>query len=173
MSLTLIVGCMFSGKSTEILRRVRRHMAIGNTVAIINSAKDTRCDDEVLCTHDKNAIPCTKTNDISTIADMNTDVIAIDEGQFFTGLRDTVENLLAKNKHVIVGGLDGDFRQMPFGEIPLLIPLADEIVKLHAMCMICKDGTPAPFTKRTVEETGQELVGAADKYMAVCRAHLS
>lgn len=172
MSLTLIIGCMFSGKSTEILRRVRRYMAIGNTVTIVNSAKDTRCVEEVVCTHDKNTIPCVKTNDISTVVDVNTDVVAIDEGQFFPDLRVAVEKLLEKGKHVIVGGLDGDFRQMPFGEIPLLVPLADEIVKLHAMCMVCRDGTVAPFTKRTVEDTNQELVGAADKYMAVCRAHL-
>lgn len=172
MSLTLIIGCMFSGKSTEILRRVHRNIAIGETVTIVNSAKDTRCSEDVVCTHDQNKIACIKTNDITTILDIESNVIAIDEGQFFTGLRDTIEKLLAKGKTIIIGGLDGDFMQKPFGEIPNLIPLADDIIKLHAICMVCKDGTPAPFTKRTVSHTDQELVGASDMYMAVCRAHL-
>jgi thymidine kinase len=163
---------MFSGKSTEILRRVRRHMAIGSTVTIINSAKDTRCAGDVLCTHDHATIQCVKTNDISIAVDIDADVIAIDEGQFFTGLVDAVRTMLARGKHVIVGGLDGDFKQLPFGEIPFLIPLADDIVKLHAMCMTCKDGTRAPFTKRTVSGTDQEMVGASDMYIAVCRNHL-
>ena len=172
MSLTLVIGCMFSGKSTEILRRVRRHMAIGETVTIINSSKDIRCDDEVVCTHDQNKIACIKTDDIMSVTDVDSNVIAIDEGQFFSNLREAVEIMLDSGKSVIVGGLDGDFKQMPFGDIPKLIPLADEIIKLHAICMICRNGTPAPFTKRTVSGTDQEMVGAADMYMAVCRNHL-
>ena len=147
-------------------------MAIGETVAIVNSSKDTRCADEVLCTHDQNTIACIKTDDIMSISEIDSDVIAIDEGQFFDNLRKAVECLLDRGKTVIVGGLDGDFKQMPFGEIPLLVPLADEIVKLHAICMMCRNGTPAPFSRRMVSGTDQEMVGASDMYMAVCRAHL-
>ena len=167
------MGCMFSGKSTELLRRVRRYVAIGMTVTVVNSTKDSRRDESVVCTHDKYTHECVKTDDISSMCDLDSDVIAIDEGQFFAGLRDSVARMLDGGKHVIVGGLDGDFMQMPFGEIHMLIPLADDVVKLHANCMVCKDGTRAAFTKRTVEGTDQEMVGANDKYMAVCRKHIS
>jgi thymidine kinase len=172
MSLTLIFGCMFSGKSTEILRRVRRYTAVGKTVTLVNSTKDVRCVEDVVCTHDKHTLECVKTDDISSITHVTTDVIVIDEGQFFTGLRESVRLMLDNGKHVIVSGLDGDFRQRQFGEIITLIPLADEVVKLYALCMVCRDGTSAPFTKRTVAGTDQEMVGANDKYMAVCRKHI-
>jgi thymidine kinase len=114
-----------------------------------------------------------KTNLIEDALTVNSNVIVVDEGQFFTDMRATVEKLLAMGKTVIIGGLDGDFRQMPFGELFTLIPLADKVIKLSAICMICRDGTLAPFTKRIVTGTTQEMVGASDKYMAVCRKHLT
>ena len=168
--LEVIIGNMFSGKSTELIRRVKRHRAIGHTVLVFNSSKDTRDLNDVVKTHDSSTIQCIKT----AILDSHTehDVIVVDEAQFFTGLRDFVEQALAMGKHVIVAGLDGDFQQMKFGEILDIIPLEDEVVKLTALCMDCIDGTPGPFTKRMVHGTEQELVGAAGMYKAVCRKHI-
>ena len=100
-------------------------------------------------------------------------VIAVDETQFFDNLRFFVEQAMKDNKHVIMAGLDGDFRQHVFGELLSLIPLADDVTKLKALCMECMDGTIGPFTKRTIGSSLQELVGAADIYRAVCRKHLA
>jgi thymidine kinase len=99
-------------------------------------------------------------------------VVAVDEAQFFKGLRPFVEQALKEEKHVILTGLDGDFRQRVFGELLELIPLADDVTKLKALCMECLDGTLGPFTKRTSKRTEQELIGECDVYRAVCRMHL-
>ena len=170
--LEIIMGNMFSGKSSELIRRLRRHKVIGNEILVINSAKDTRNPDAVCQTHDKTTFDCIKTN---TLVDVNVDsanVIAVDECQFFSNLRDFVQTCLDRDKHVILAGLDGDYMQQTFGEMLTLVPLADEVVKLSALCMVCMDGTPGPFTQRTVESDQQELVGAAECYKAVCRRHL-
>jgi len=104
------------------------------------------------------------------IHDHECDVVAIDEAQFFTGLREFVQNISTHVKRIIIAGLDGDFLQRPFGEIFQVLPMADEVIKLHALCMVCKNGTPAPFTKRFCEDTTtQEIVGDHDIYKAVCR----
>jgi thymidine kinase len=170
------MGGMFSGKSSEMIRRLKRHVVIGSSVLVINSVKDIRNSKNVLQTHDNVTFDCIKTNNLLEIPTMNqyqaTKVIAIDEIQFFEGVRFFVEQALKDNKHVILAGLDGDFRQQRFGELFNVIPLADEVTKLHALCMECLDGTPGPFTKRTVEGLEQELVGDCAMYKAVCRKHL-
>jgi thymidine kinase len=102
----------------------------------------------------------------------NAKVIAIDEAQFFNNLRFFVEEAMKDNKHVILTGLDGDFQQRVFGELLLMIPLADDVTKLKALCMDCMDGTLGPFTKRTISNSLQELVGDSSIYRAVCRKHL-
>jgi thymidine kinase len=176
MYLELIVGCMFSGKSSELIRRLKRHLAIGERVLVVNSARDARHRGEVLQTHDGVTFDCVKTDDLvdvcASAAFAESDVVGIDEAQFFSHLRDFVECCLLHGKKVIVAGLDGDFRQRVFGEVLLLTPLADRIDKLTALCMKCRDGTPGPFSRRVVECDRQELVGASDAYMAVCRNHL-
>ena len=168
---------MFSGKSTELIRRLKRHRVIGDRILVINSSKDTRNEKSVLQTHDKETFECVKTVDLLevTTTDMylNAKVIAVDETQFFSNLRFFVEQAMKDNKHVLLAGLDGDFRQHVFGELLTLIPLADDVTKLKALCMECLDGTLGPFTKRTVGNTLQELVGDADIYKAVCRKHLA
>ena len=171
--LEIIMGNMFSGKSTELMRRLRRHQAIGTPILVINSAKDVRSEDGVLQTHDKFTLGCIKTNSLETVdVPAHVKVVGVDECQFFTGLRDFVESCLDRGIHVILAGLDGDFMQQTFGELLSLVPLADQVIKLTALCMECLDGTPGPFTKRTVESKEQELVGAAECYKAVCRRHL-
>ena len=174
--LEIIMGSMFSGKTSELIRRLKRHQVILDKVLVINSKKDIRNMSEVLQTHDQNTFECIKTEHLMSVVGTdewyNSDVIAVDEAQFFEGLRPFVEAALKEEKHVILAGLDGDFRQRVFGELLELIPLADDVTKLKALCMECMDGTLGPFTKRTSSRMEQELIGECDVYRAVCRRHL-
>ena len=178
MSLELIIGCMFSGKSSELIRRLKRFKAINKNVLVINSAKDTRATESVLKTHDNVTFDCIKTDSLADVVTtpeyIAADVIGVDEAQFFNNLISFAEYSMANDKHLIVAGLDGDYQQHFFGEILCLVPLANTIDKLSAYCMECKDGTLAHFTKRTLNSTNhhQEMVGAGDIYMAVCRKHI-
>lgn len=109
-TLEIIFGGMFSGKTSEMIRRLKRFRAIDESVLVINSAKDTRNANEVLQTHDGVTFECVKTDFLVDVS-LTASVIAVDEAQFFKGLRPFVERALANNKHVILAGLDGDYRQ--------------------------------------------------------------
>ena len=176
MSLSIIMGNMFSGKTSELIRRLKRLKVIGKEVMIVNSAKDTRSPEEVLKTHDNVKFNCHKVYDLFEIINTDefdkADIIAIDEGQFFPRLKKFVECCLHVNKYVILAGLDGDAFQRKFGELIDCIPLASDVTKLSALCMLCNDGTPGPFTKRIVKDKTLELIGGSDMYEAVCRKHL-
>ena len=176
MGLTIIMGNMFSGKTSELIRRLKRYKVIGKKIVVINSSKDTRSPDEVLNTHDGVQFPCLKVDHIShcIISDTfcSAEIVAIDEAQFFSNLKEFVEMCLFLEKSVIIVGLDGDYKQRKFGEVIDCIPLASDVVKLSALCMDCKNGTPGPFTKRIVKSDALELVGGTDMYKAVCRKHL-
>ena len=176
--LELIIGGMFSGKSSELIRRLKRYQAINGNILVINSSKDTRSNVEVLQTHDMVTMECIKTDNIIEIIDSekykNANIIGIDEAQFFCQLITFVKLALSDGKHIIVAGLDGDFKQEMFGYILHLIPLCDDVQKLTALCMECRNGTPGPFSKRTLPGCDeQEMVGAKDHYKAVCRYHLT
>ncbi len=175
-SLEIIIGPMFSGKTTELLRRVGRYQKIGKQALVINSKRDTRCGDEIK-THNAQTHCAVKVEDLSdpilkdNINRIN--VVAIDEAQFFTDLVPFVKwCLYSKHLHVIISGLDGDFQQNVFGEILQLIPHAETCIKLNALCVLCNDGTPAQFSARIVKPLDQELVGGSESYQAVCRKHL-
>jgi thymidine kinase len=172
MSLELIIGGMFSGKTSETIRRLKRYKIIGEKILVINSSFDTRSAKSELLTHDGCTFSCIKTNvlDYELVGD-NT-VISIDEAQFFTGLVDFVKKCLMNNKKVLVTGLDGDFNQNVFGEILYLIPLCDDVIKMKALCVDCHNGTLGPFSKRITRDTCQRLIGHSDAYKAVCRRHL-
>lgn len=176
MGLSIIMGNMFSGKTSELIRRLKRLKIIGKRIMVINSAKDTRSPDEVLKTHDNVQFNCFKTFMLSdlegTRAFAEAEVIAIDEAQFFTGLRVFIDTCLRLGKSVIAAGLDADAFQRKFGELLDCIPIASDVSKLSALCMHCKDGTAGPFTKRTVDSTELELIGGSDMYIATCGAHL-
>ena len=172
MSLKIIMGNMFSGKTSELVRRLKRYEVIGKRILVINSSKDTRCLEHVLRTHDNMKFDCIKTDDLNELNYQDVDVIAIDEAQFFIGLKVFVEKVLKRGKTIILTGLDGDYKQDKIGEILDCIPLADKVFKLSAMCMKCMDGTHGPFTKRIVNSDKVELVGGKEMYMAVCRKHL-
>ena len=170
----IIVGSMFSGKSTELIRRCHRYECIGKNVLFINSVLDTRCDINEIQTHNNlvhKALKVDKLMNISIDYLRNINVIGIDEAQFFDDLPDFLVKVEILNKIVIVAGLDGDFKRKPFGKILECIPLADNITKLTAMCSICKDGTPAIFSKKLYNDNNIVDIGAIDKYVAVCRKH--
>ena len=172
--LHLIIGCMFSGKTTELLRIANRLKSIGQRVALINYVEDTRYSTTNVTTHDKYS--CTDieshyTDDLYSLDYKKYQVICINEAQFFTGLKTFCIDLLNKSKIVYVSGLDGDFKQDPFGEILEIIPLCNTITRLHAFCKICKNGNPAYFTKRLTDSKEQKLIGT-NEYIPVCREHL-
>ena len=172
MSLKIIMGNMFSGKTSELVRRLKRYEVIGKNILVINSSKDTRCMEHVLRTHDNMKFEFIKTNNLKELNYEKVDIIAIDEAQFFIGLKTFVEKALKRGKTIILTGLDGNYKQEKIGEILECIPLADKVFKLSAMCMECMDGTHGPFTKRIVNNNEVELIGGKEMYRAVCRKHL-
>lgn len=168
----VVLGCMFSGKSTELLRRTNKYKAIGHKVLLINHSFDTRTDNSIKTHSDikETAIKVEKLcSIIDTEAYLNSQVIGIDEAQFFGDLLDFVKIAERNNKIIIVAGLDGDFKREPIGQILNVIPLCDEVIKLTAMDMIDKDGSAGIFSKRIVSGDSQVLVGANDSYLAVSR----
>lgn len=169
MSLELIVGSMYSGKSTELMRRVKRVQSIGMRCLIINHTHDTRVSGDYVRTHDGQKLAATKVDDLLLVRVQPYDTIAIDEAQFFSNLKIAVMLMVETHgKHVIVAGLSGDYRRKPFGEILQLIPLADDLEYKRALCKRCAHpGRPACFTKRVSTET--ETVSVSSKYQAVCR----
>ena len=171
--LHLILGCMFSGKTTELLRIAKRIQSIGQRVLLINYAEDTRYSLNEVTTHDRYScnIQTQFTVDLNTINYNDYSVICINEAQFFTNLKQFCLDSLKASKIIYVSGLDGDFKQEPFGEILDLIPLCNTINRLHAFCKVCKNGTPAYFTKRLTESKTQKLIGT-NEYIPVCRKHL-
>jgi thymidine kinase len=180
MSLEIVLGPMFSGKSSYAISYIRRHLAIGKHVVAIKPNIDNRYTEEsVIVTHDKEQIPCILWNiddPLSfTTSVVMADCIVIEEAQFLKGLESFVNILIrSKRKQILIVGLDGDSNQQKFGDILECIPLADTVRKLNAFCHICKDGTQAPYTKKIIEDGCQDQVnvGSHDKYAAVCLKHL-
>tara|TARA_B110000967_G_C18776990_1_gene506111 strand:- start:91 stop:630 length:540 start_codon:yes stop_codon:yes gene_type:complete len=171
-SLSIILGCMYSGKSSELLRRVSRYTSIGIRVCLINSSSDTRTDNSVK-THSGKRVVAIKIDKLMKLITsgefLHSPVIAIDEAHFFPDLLEFVKEIEKHNKIIIVSGLDGDYRREPIGDILKLIPLCDDVVKLKALDMVDKDGSSAIFSKRIVESDEQILVGAQEAYIAVSR----
>ncbi len=167
--LEVIFGPMFSGKTTELLRRARRHSIAKNPTIVIKYKADVRYDANRAVTHDKvscDAVAASSLHEVEDIISAFT-VIAIDEGQFFPDLIPYCHKWSNEGRTVIVAGLDGTFQRKPFGNILELIPMAEEVTKLSAVCVTC--GYDACFTRRTTNELNVEVIGGADKYVALCR----
>jgi len=167
----LIFGPMFSGKSTELIRRLKRYQIAQYEVLIIKYAKDVRYDEGGIATHCGQTLPAVSAmvlGELTHKAD-EFDVIGIDEGQFFSDVVSWCETMANKGKIVLVAALDGTFQRKPFSDILNLVPLAEEVTKLSAVCMSCFQD--ASFSKRITIEDGEtvEVIGGTDKYMAVCR----
>ena len=174
MSLDLVIGCMYSGKSTELIRRVNRLKTIHKPYVIYNSSVDTRYGGIGVNTHNKIREPCVIVdnliNQLETEQFKSADTIFIEEAQFFNDLYRFVTLAVdTHHKKVVVIGLDGDSNRSIFGDITKLIPLCDNIMKLKALCSQCNDGTPGIFSKKICGSGEQIDVGTSDKYMAVCR----
>jgi thymidine kinase len=173
--LTVITGCMFAQKTTELLRRIRRYESIGYTVKVVNYARDTRYGENCISSHDIDqhpAQPLHVLGELSTADLSGVDVLIIDEAQFFSDLHDCVVKWAdTLNIHIVVCGLDGDSERNVFGDILRLIPHAEEVVRLSAYCSKCRDGTAAYFSKRVVATPEQVAIGGKDMYMPVCRTH--
>jgi len=169
MALEIITGPMFSGKTTELIRRiVSLKKDSGLRLLVINHHFDTRCHTKELQTHDGITYPALKTSEIMLVDIRSYDVIAIDEAQFFSNLETFVHMALEKyGKWVIVAGLNGDYRQRPFGELHKLLPIANKIDLRSARCYRCSGH--ASFTKRITGNTQTIDIGGADKYVATCR----
>ncbi|MEW6092886.1 MAG: thymidine kinase [Chloroflexota bacterium] len=178
-SVEVICGSMFSGKTDELIRRLRRAVIAKQKVQVFKPAIDVRYAVEKVTSHagtDFAAIPVEKAADIPSRIEQDVTVVAIDEAQFFDeGIIPIVEKLAAENIRVIVAGLDTDFRGEPFGPMPVLMARAESVEKLQAICMVC--GEPACRTQRLVNgkparyDDPVVIVGAAEMYEARCREH--
>jgi thymidine kinase len=166
----VITGCMFSGKTEELIRRVRRAVIARQKVVIFKSAIDKRYSKEDIVSHDANTIksvPVTNPADILAAA-KDFDVIGIDEAQFFgQKLVDVCEILANQGKRVIVAGLDLDFLGNPFGPMPALISIAEFVTKVHAICVCC--GNLAHYSFRTKKNKSQIMLGSEETYEPLCR----
>ena len=175
MSLELIIGCMYSGKSSELIRRVKRLQTINQPYIIYNSHHDQRYGNSGVYTHNNTHIPSHMIDNLVEQLETHqfkvSTTIFIDEAQFFPDLHEFVKVAVEEhNKHVIVIGLDGDSDRQNFGQIHNLIPLADDILKLKALCSLCNDGTSGIFSKKIIDSDNRVDIGSTDKYIAVCRS---
>lgn len=167
----LITGCMFSGKTTELLRRIQNYVHAEKKCLLVKSSKDTRTNGIKSHTGQKpnKFVKIIKLDNLKVLTNKfsDFDVIGIDEAQFFDGLVNVCVNLAESDKIVIVAGLNGDFKRTPFGEICKLIPQCESITKLNAICSTCK--SPASFSKRICDKRCLILLGGIESYVACCR----
>jgi len=166
----VIVGSMFSGKTEEMIRRLRRAEIARQKVAIFKPQIDRRYSDDHLVSHSEQRIPSVPVKDASEILEKSHDakVVAIDEGQFFgPEIVHVCEELATQGKRVIVAGLDQDYRGVPFEPMPQIMAIAEYVTKTLAICVVC--GNPANKTQRVSVAKDRVVVGAKDIYEARCR----
>lgn len=176
--LELILGPMWSGKTSTLLNYYRQFSFCKLKVCVINFKADDRYSETMLSTHDKQMIPCIMGFSMGEIMQTpvcaheinESDVILINEGQFFQDIVEFTTQMVEKNnKKVYICGLDGDFKREKIGKLLELIPMSDKVTKLRALCGKCKDGTRAPFSFRNTSSTEQVLIGADNIYIPLCR----
>ena len=167
----VIAGSMFSGKSEELIRRLNRARIARQKVQVFKPSIDARYSFEEIASHSGQkhvSIPVTNTAEMLSQVEPDTEVIGIDEGQFFDEpVIDAVNELARSGKRVIIAGLDQDYTGKPFDPMPQLLSIAEFITKTHAICVKC--GSTANYSQRTVESEARVEVGASDKYEARCR----
>lgn len=166
----VVAGCMFSGKTEELIRRLRRAKIAKQEVLIFKPEIDKRYSETEIVSHSEQALPSIMVDDAEKILALSKEaqVVGIDEAQFFDNNLVEVCNKLADNgKRVIVAGLDQDYRGIPFEPMPNLLAIAEYITKTLAICVKC--GNPADKTQRIVSSGERVLVGATDQYEARCR----
>jgi len=183
MSLELLVGPMFAGKSSALQSIVKRHQSLGWNMLVLNHSSDIRYGtSSSVINHDKQVVPAVSVKELIPMLKKSeflyAQLIVIDEAQFFDDLFDFVITALdVYEKHIVVVGLDGNAERKPFGQIGSFLPLCDKITKLTAFCAYCKDGTAAIFTYAKDEDaasaasSGTPCVGTGDAYVPLCRKH--
>lgn len=172
-SIEVVCGPMFSGKTEELIRRVKRAQIAKQRVQIFKPAIDIRYDETKVVSHSSLSIqsePVENSIDILVKLKDSTRVVAIDEVQFFDeDIIKVVTKLANRGYRVICAGLDLDFRAVPFGPMPMLLAIADQVQKIQAICTVC--GAPATRSYRTSSDEATVVLGETDKYQARCRAH--
>lgn len=169
-SIEVICGSMFSGKTEELIRRLRRAQIARLNVEIFKPRIDTRYDENAVVSHNQNSIPSTPVDNSSSILLLGShvQVVGIDEAQFFDEELPNVCNTLAdKGVRVIVAGLDMDFKGKPFGTVPHIMAIAESVTKVHAVCVKC--GNPALYSYRLVPAQAKVLLGEKESYEPRCR----
>lgn len=169
-SIEVICGSMFSGKTEELIRRLRRAQIAKLNVEIFKPKTDTRYDENSVVSHDLNSIQSTPVENAASILllSSNTEVVGIDEAQFFDDqLPDVCNTLANRGIRVIIAGLDMDFQGKPFGPMPELMSIAEVVNKVHAVCLQC--GGPATYSYRTVPSESKILLGEKESYEPRCR----
>lgn len=166
----VVCGSMFSGKTEELIRRMRRAEFARQKVEIFKPAMDTRYSEENVVSHDRHSIKSTPVTSASQILKLSADidVVGIDEAQFFdNGIVSVCNKLANRGVRVIVAGLDMDYKGVPFGPIPALCAIADEVAKVHAICVKC--GALAYVSHRIVDSDRRVLLGETGEYEPLCR----
>lgn len=167
----VICGSMFSGKTEELIRRMKRAQFANQKLVLFKPIIDDRYHEENVVSHQGTSLKAVPVNDSREILEnwKNERVVAIDEAQFFDeGLIEVCNTLAEKGVRVILAGLDMDYLGVPFGPMPQLLSIAEYVTKVHAICVSC--GNLAQFSHRTTVEKEQVLVGAVEKYKPLCRA---
>ncbi len=169
----MICGCMFSGKTEALITQIRRAQIARLRFQVFKPVVDTRYALDAVASHDRTEFPATNVKtaqEILHLVEPFTEVIGIDECQFFTNdIADVATALATSGRRVILAGLDTDWQGQPFGPMPQLLALADVIHKQYAICVVC--GAPATRTQRIVGANGQFLLGSTESYEARCRKH--
>ena len=166
----VVCGSMFSGKNEELIRRLRRAKFAKQRVEIFKPAIDTRYSDEDVVSHDQNHITSTPIDSSASILLLSSDidVVGIDEAQFLdSGLPDVCNELANRGVRVIIAGLDMDYKGVPFGPMPALCAIADDVTKVHAICVKC--GSLAYVSHRLVDNDRRVLLGETQEYEPLCR----
>ena len=166
----VVCGSMFSGKTEELIRRMKRAKFAKQKVEIFKPAIDVRYSEEDVVSHDQNHIPSTPVESSASILLLSSDidVVGIDEAQFLDeGLVDVCNELANRGVRVIVAGLDMDFKGVPFGPIPALCAIADDVTKAHAICVKC--GSLAYLSHRLIKSDKRVVLGEKDEYEPLCR----
>jgi thymidine kinase len=170
--LELIIGPMFSGKTSKLLDIYKQCKFCSIPCVIINHSSDTRYHETMLSSHDNVLAPCimlSKLEDCLAIKEVkDSQVILVNESQFFCDLYESVITMLNHDKKVYICGLDGDFERKKFGQILDLIPMCDKVTKISSLCSLCKNGNPGIFSMRLTDEKDQTVVGVKN-YIPTCR----
>lgn len=167
----VVCGCMFSGKTEELIRRLKRAKIADMRVEVFKPKVDTRYDDTSVVSHDTSMVLATPIADSSRLLDISEDiaVVGIDEAQFFdNGLTDVCQTLALRGVRVIAAGLDMDYRGVPFGPMPSLLAVAEYVTKVHAICVHC--GNLATHSYRLADGDAVVLLGEKEQYEPRCRA---